>query len=121
MLAGLALVLAGIGIYGIMAYATAQRTREFGIRIALGAQRSDIFSLVVRSGFTLMLLGLAIGLPAAYAVTPLLGSLITGVQPHDAATFAAVSVVLFAVALLASGAPARRAMQLDPAVTLRAD
>ena len=116
---GLALVLAAIGIYGVISYSVAQRTRDIGIRIALGASRKDIFHNVVGLGLQLTLVGLLFGLIGAFAVTRVLSSLLYGVHSTDAVTFIAVSLVLTVVALLASYLPARRAMRIDPIVALR--
>jgi putative ABC transport system permease protein len=116
---GLALVLAAIGIYGVISYSVAQRTRDIGIRIALGASRKDIFHNVVGLGLRLTLVGLLFGLIGAFAVTRVLSSLLYGVHSTDAVTFIAVSLVLVVVALLASYLPARRAMRIDPIVALR--
>jgi putative ABC transport system permease protein len=116
---GLALVLAAIGTYGVISYSVAQRTRDIGIRIALGASRKDIFHNVVGLGLRLTLVGLLFGLIGAFAVTRVLSSLLYGVHSTDAVTFIAVSLVLTVVALLASYLPARRAMRIDPIVALR--
>jgi putative ABC transport system permease protein len=116
---GLALVLAAIGIYGVISYTVAQRTRDIGIRIALGASRKDIFHNVVGLGLRLTVIGLLFGLIGAFAVTRVLSSLLYGVHSTDAVTFIAVSLVLIVVATLASYLPARRAMRIDPIVALR--
>jgi putative ABC transport system permease protein len=114
-----ALLLAAIGIYGVMAYAVAQRTREIGIRIALGAERVDILSMIVRRGLTLTLIGAGIGLALAFAVTRVVKTLLFGISATDPLTFSAISILLIAVALLASYFPARRATKVDPIVALR--
>jgi ABC-type antimicrobial peptide transport system permease subunit len=114
-----ALLLAGIGLYGVVAYGVTERTREFGIRIALGARRADVLRLVLTEGTHLVVLGLAAGLIAALTVTRFISSLLFGVSPNDALTFCGVSVLLLAIALAASYVPARRATRVDPAVALR--
>lgn len=115
----LALVLAMIGLYGTMAYSVTRKTHEIGIRMALGANPSNVLSMVIRQGLTLTLIGVAIGIVAALGVTRLISSMIYGVTPYDPVTFVLVAVVLVAVALLACYIPARRAMRTDPMVALR--
>ena len=117
--AGVALLLAGIGLYGVVSYGVAQRTREVGVRVALGATRSDVLRLILSSGAVLVSLGLAVGVAAAVGTTRLLGSLVFGVSPLDAPTFAMAGAVLVAVAAAAHLIPARRALRVDPAVALR--
>jgi predicted permease len=117
--AGIALALATIGIYGVMAYLVSQGTREIGIRIALGATQRNILSLVVRQGMTLAVAGVAIGLAAAFLLARLIRSLLFGVQATDPVTFVGIALLLGLVALLASYIPARRAARVDPLVALR--
>jgi len=117
--AGVALVLGLVGIYGVISYSVSQRTREIGIRIALGAQQGKVRRMFVRHGLVLTCVGVALGLGAAVGVTRLMSTLLFGVSPLDPVTYAAVSIVLGAVALLASYLPARRASNVDPAEALR--
>ncbi|MGA8221598.1 MAG: ABC transporter permease, partial [Candidatus Acidiferrales bacterium] len=117
--AGLALALAAVGIYGVMSYVVSLRTNEIGIRRALGAQPRDIWNLIIGRGARLALAGIVLGLAGALALSRLLSSMLFGVQPSDPATFAAVALMLAAVALLACYLPARRAMRVDPIVALR--
>jgi putative ABC transport system permease protein len=117
--AGVALVLSAIGIYGVIAYTVAQRTREIGIRMALGAQRTDMLRMILRQSFAIVAVGLAAGLLGSLATTRLLKSLLYGVSAQDISIYALVLVVLSAAALIASYIPARRAMKVDPMVALR--
>jgi putative ABC transport system permease protein len=115
----LALILAAIGIYGVMAYSVALRTQEIGIRMALGAQQHDVLRLVLGQGARIAFFGVAFGLAAAAALARLLSGLLFSVSASDPITFAAVAVLLVAVALLACYIPARRAMLVDPIIALR--
>ena len=117
--AGVALILAAVGIYGVMSYTVAQQTREIGIRMALGAQRSDVLKMTVKQGLKLVGLGLVIGLAAAFVLTRVMATLLFGISATDPVTFLAISVVLLTVAMLASYIPSLRATRVDPMVALR--
>jgi predicted permease len=115
----LALLLAAVGIYGVISYTTRQRSREIGIRMALGARQSDVFGLVLSQGLRMIVTGLAIGLLVSFALTRFMRNVLFGVRATDTGTFAAVAILLSVVALLACYIPARRAMRVDPMVALR--
>ena len=119
--AGVALLIGVVGIYGVIAYAAAQRTREIGVRMALGAQVADVRSMFMRHGLTLTVTGIALGIAASIAATRVMSSLLFGVSPTDPMTYVAVSAVLASVALFATYLPARRAARVDPIVALRAE
>jgi predicted permease len=119
--AALALLLASIGLYGLMSYAVTRRTREIGIRVAVGAQRQNVLWLVLRETLTLALLGIAIGIPAALAASRLIASMLFGLSPSDLPTILFVSLLLLVVALFAGYLPARRASSIDPIVALRSE
>ena len=117
--AGIALLLAAIGVYGMLSYSVQQRSQEIGIRMALGAQRSDVLKMVVGQGMAMAAMGIGIGLGGAYGLSRLLTSLLFGVKPNDPLTFAAVALTLAAISLVACWIPARRATRVDPLLALR--
>jgi ABC-type antimicrobial peptide transport system permease subunit len=119
--AGLALTLAGVGIYGMIAYRVNQRTHDIGVYIALGAQHRDVLRLIMRDGIKLTMLGIVLGLAGAIAVTRLMVSLLFEVKPTDPATLTAVALLLAAAALLACYIPARRALSIQPITALRCE
>jgi putative ABC transport system permease protein len=116
-----ALLLATVGLYGVMAHAVAQRTHEIGVRVALGANARDVMRLVMRQGARLVIVGLVIGVPAAFALASVLRGALHGVSTRDPLTFIGIPLLLASVALLASYVPARRAMRVDPAEALRSE
>src|SRR6185437_15546785 len=115
----LAMLLAAIGIYGVMHFSVAHRTHDFGVRMALGATRADVLTMILREATQLAIIGIAAGLIGAAAVTRVLQNLLYGVRPNDPLTFIIVAVLLTAVAIAASFIPARRATKVDPVVALR--
>jgi ABC-type antimicrobial peptide transport system permease subunit len=119
--AGLALLLGAIGLYGVLSYVVAERTREIGVRMALGATASAVRRMVVSQGTRVVLIGVVIGVAVAFASTRLLGTLLYGVKPVDPIVFAAMSAMMIAIGMLASYVPARRASSVNPIESLRSD
>jgi len=115
----MALLLASLGIYGIISYSVTQRTHEIGVRMALGARAANVLSLIMRNGLVLVLAGIVIGVAGAFALTRFLTTLLFGVTPTDTVTFVLVSLVFFVIAMVASLIPALRATRVDPLVALR--
>ena len=118
---GIALVLAAIGVYGVLSYSVEQRTQEIGVRMALGAGRRDVLKLVVVQGVKLALVGVVIGVVGSFFITPIIESQLVNVSPTDPSSFIGVSIFLTGIAFIASYVPARRAMAVDPLVALRAE
>jgi ABC-type antimicrobial peptide transport system permease subunit len=117
---GIALVLAAVGLYGVMSYAVSRRRREIGIRMAMGARAGAVERLIVREGMTLAAIAVLLGWPAAWMLSKLASSFLYGIQPHDPLTFATVPAFLVAIALVACWVPARRAATINPTEALRA-
>jgi len=117
--AGIALVLAIVGIYGVMSYSVTQRTQEIGIRMAIGARPLDVFKMIMGNGMKLALIGVALGLVGAFILTRFMSTMLFGVAPTDAMTFGSISVLLILVALLACYLPGRRATKVEPTISLR--
>src|SRR5262245_37255348 len=119
--AGVALLLAAVGIYGVMAFTVTERAQEIGIRVALGAQTRDVMSLVIGRGMKLAFIGVVIGLGGALALTQLMKTMLFGVHTTDPLTFVAIAILLMIVASLACWIPARRATKVDPMISLRCE
>jgi putative ABC transport system permease protein len=119
--AGLALTLSVVGLYAVVSYSVAERIHEMGVRLALGARPSNLLRMVLGEGLRLVIAGLVLGLAASLAVTRFLDTMLFGIQPRDAATFAGVVIVLSAAAMLGCLVPALRAMRVDPMIALRAE
>jgi len=117
--AGIALVLAIVGIYGVMSYSVTQRTHEIGIRMAIGARPLDVFKMILGHGMKLALIGVGVGLVFAFLLTRLMATMLFGVRPTDATTYGAISILLIGVALLACYLPGRRATKVEPTISLR--
>jgi ABC-type antimicrobial peptide transport system permease subunit len=118
---GIGLVLAGVGLYGVMSYAVSRRTREIGIRMALGAHSGNVSRLIVRQGMVLAVIAMVLGWPVGWMLSRFASSFLYGINPHDAVTFVAVPVFLEAIALVACWLPARRAAAVDPVHALRTE
>jgi putative ABC transport system permease protein len=116
-----ALILAGVGIYGVIAYTTAQRLREIAVRMALGAQSKDVLKLIIGQGIRLSLAGLLLGLGGALSLTRMMKTLLFGISATDPLTFAVIALLLMVVALMACWLPARRATKVDPMIVLRSE
>ncbi len=119
--AGLALILAAIGVYGLMAYSVQQRTQEMGVRLALGADTSRVRNMVIQQGMTLVLIGVIIGVASAFGLARVMATFLFGVTPHDPLVFIVVPLVLAGVAWLGVWLPARRAARVDPVLALRVE
>jgi putative ABC transport system permease protein len=117
--AGIALVLAIVGIYGVMSYSVTQRTHEIGIRMAIGARPRDVFTMIMGHGMKLALIGVVLGLAGAFALTRLMASMLFGVEATDATTYGAIAALLIGVSLLACYLPGRRATKVEPTISLR--